>query len=58
MSAERFIKEHQANREIHGKHTVTPEELHWINIARAKLGSLAKLGEGPGVPKLDDFELL
>ena len=28
MSAERFIKEYQANREIHGKHAVSPEELH------------------------------
>src|SRR3984957_8555396 len=45
MSAERFIKEHEANRRVHGDHAVTPEELHWINIARAKLGSLPKLGE-------------
>jgi site-specific recombinase XerD len=45
MSAERFIKQHQANRHTHGDHAVSPEELHWINIARAKLGSLAKLGE-------------
>jgi hypothetical protein len=46
MSAERFIKDHEANRHVHGNHAVTPEELHWINIARAKLGgNLAKLGE-------------
>jgi hypothetical protein len=45
MSAERFIKEHEANRHVHGNHAVSPEELHWINIARAKLGNLAKLGE-------------
>jgi site-specific recombinase XerD len=45
MSAERFIKEHEANRRVHGEHAVTPEELHWINIARNALGSLPKLGE-------------
>jgi hypothetical protein len=28
MSAERFIKEYQANRKVHGDHAVSPEELH------------------------------
>ena len=45
ISAERFLKEHQANRKVHGDHAVTPEELHWINISRNALGSLPKLGE-------------
>jgi hypothetical protein len=44
-SAEKFIAEFQANRREHGNAAVTAEERHWINIARAKLGSLVKLGE-------------
>lgn len=43
--AEQFIKDHEAQRREHGNSTVTAEERHWINIARAKLGNLAKLGE-------------
>ena len=44
-SADKFIEQFQANRREHGNHAVTAEEVHWINIARAKLGSLVKLGE-------------
>ena len=43
--ADKFIRDHEANRREHGNHAVTAEEVHWISIARAKLGSLAKLGE-------------
>jgi site-specific recombinase XerD len=45
ISAERFLKDHAANRRTHGDHAVTPEELHWIGIARKALGSLDRLGE-------------
>lgn len=44
-SAEKFIEQFQANRREHGNSSVSAEEVHWINIARAKLGNLAKLGE-------------
>jgi hypothetical protein len=44
-SAEKFVARHEAQRREHGNAAVTAEERHWINIARAKLGSLVKLGE-------------
>jgi len=43
--AEAFIKNHQANRRVHGDHAVTPEELHWIHVVRSQLGDLGKIGE-------------
>ena len=44
-SAEKFIERYQADRREHGNHAVTAEQVHWIKIATAKLGNIAKLGE-------------
>jgi hypothetical protein len=44
-SAERFISKTLGEREEHGRQAVSSEERHWIQVAKAELGSLDKLRE-------------
>ena len=44
-SAEQFISKTLGEREEHGRQAVSSEERHWIQVAKAELGSLDKLRE-------------
>jgi hypothetical protein len=43
--AEKYIADLLADREEHGKHAITAEDRHWINVVRHELGDVAKLRE-------------
>jgi hypothetical protein len=42
-AAEQYIDDLLADREEHGKQSVTADERHWINVVRQELGNLNKL---------------